>query len=359
MKINNLTRTTYGNLTIVGDSGERTTSGNVKWICKCVCGNTLNLTSRNLKTKVDLSCGCLNPKHKAYFNKIKKLFEDNGCVCLETSYKPAKSKWRFICQCGNRHSIYPDDFKKGRRCAECGKKSMREKIRTPEDEIRKTFENSTDTLQKIYFNKRAYVVYKCKNGHINNKQFTSYKNGNGCKKCSNQRGSDKLRKTEKEVSKELEGYGMEYIGGYKNADLKFTFKCTCGNIAEGYIGYLRKGGKCGCEYKKGTEHPKYDHSISLEERQLRRNYYSYREWVRNVFERDNYTCQSCWQHGGKLNAHHIMPYRAYPELRTELNNGITLCNFCHRTFHSIYNIQGFNRDDLIDFLDFTKEERWF
>lgn len=356
--IKDLTGNTYGNLTIIGDSGERTSAGNVKWRCECVCGKTLLLISRHLKTKADLSCGCLNPRYKEYFDKTKKLFEDNDCICLETSYKPAKYKWRFICHCGNQHSLYPDDFKKGRRCLECGKKWSKE-IRISEDEIKRIFENSPHTLQKIYFNKRTCVVYKCENGHINDKDITSYKNGHGCKECATRKNADNQRKTVDELSKELESYGMEYIKGYINADLKFTFKCTCGNISEGYISYIRKGGKCGCEYKKGNEHPRYDHSISYEERQLKRKYYSYKEWVKNVYKRDNYTCQSCWQYSGKLNAHHIMPYRAYPELRVELSNGITLCDFCHRTFHSIYNTQGFNRDDLIDFLDFTKEERCF
>ena len=65
----------------------------------------------------------------------------------------------------------------------------------------------------------------------------------------------------------------------------------------------------------------------------KRNYAAYEYWRKQVFERDKYTCQSCGKRGGELNAHHIKPYAKYKELRTEINNGITLCLECHRAIH--------------------------
>lgn len=53
-------------------------------------------------------------------------------------------------------------------------------------------------------------------------------------------------------------------------------------------------------------------------------------WRKAVFERDNYTCQICGILGTELNADHIKPYHQFPELRSDINNGRTLCINCHR-----------------------------
>ena len=60
---------------------------------------------------------------------------------------------------------------------------------------------------------------------------------------------------------------------------------------------------------------------------------AYTNWRKEVFERDNFTCQMCGKHGGTLNAHRIKPYVKYKDLRTEVKNGITLCLQCHRQVH--------------------------
>ncbi len=63
------------------------------------------------------------------------------------------------------------------------------------------------------------------------------------------------------------------------------------------------------------------------------------EWRRQIFERDNYSCQLCGIKSGNghrviLNAHHIKHWKDYPEVRRELENGITLCRECHCYVHS-------------------------
>lgn len=60
-----------------------------------------------------------------------------------------------------------------------------------------------------------------------------------------------------------------------------------------------------------------------------RGSYEYKEWRKEVFSRDNYTCQECGQRGGKLNADHIKSFAHFPELRLDVNNGRTLCFECH------------------------------
>lgn len=73
--------------------------------------------------------------------------------------------------------------------------------------------------------------------------------------------------------------------------------------------------------------------IDLDNRHIGRFTPEYNAWRTAVFTRDNFTCAVCGQVGGRLNAHHIKPYAAYPELRYEIDNGITLCEECHRAVH--------------------------
>lgn len=57
----------------------------------------------------------------------------------------------------------------------------------------------------------------------------------------------------------------------------------------------------------------------------------YSNWRREVFIRDYWTCQMCGKKKGiKIRAHHIRPFKDYPELRFEIDNGITLCKTCHQ-----------------------------
>ena len=50
---------------------------------------------------------------------------------------------------------------------------------------------------------------------------------------------------------------------------------------------------------------------------------------RFVYERDNFTCLSCGEKGGKLNLHHLLPVSLFPEYVYEEKNIITLCVKCH------------------------------
>lgn len=56
---------------------------------------------------------------------------------------------------------------------------------------------------------------------------------------------------------------------------------------------------------------------------------AYIQWRKEVFKRDNYTCQLCGVRGTILHADHIQPWSSHPDLRYEISNGRTLCVPCH------------------------------
>lgn len=63
----------------------------------------------------------------------------------------------------------------------------------------------------------------------------------------------------------------------------------------------------------------------------RRNNYRYREWRISVIQRDK-MCVNCGS-TDKLEAHHIKKFSEYPECALDIDNGITLCNKCHKELH--------------------------
>lgn len=73
----------------------------------------------------------------------------------------------------------------------------------------------------------------------------------------------------------------------------------------------------------------------------------HREWANKVKKKDNFTCQCCGSNVNQLHAHHIEAFNHAPDLRYVVNNGITLCNWCHDDFHSRYG-KGFNTRKQID-----------
>jgi len=67
----------------------------------------------------------------------------------------------------------------------------------------------------------------------------------------------------------------------------------------------------------------------------------YAAWRKKVLARDKYKCQKCNKMKKRLQVHHIRGFTKYPHLRLDVDNGITLCQKCHRRFHDKYGKQNF------------------
>lgn len=75
-----------------------------------------------------------------------------------------------------------------------------------------------------------------------------------------------------------------------------------------------------------------EHSGIAETAKKRRSY-KYRSWRQEVLIRDSYTCQHCGKQPAVLHVHHKKSFAGHPELRYELDNGISLCKECHLKAH--------------------------
>ncbi len=120
-------------------------------------------------------------------------------------------------------------------------------------------------------------------------------------------------------------------------------KCDCGSYVDVPSGPLKSGNtkSCGClKFEMvGDNNPNYNSNLTYEDR-IKYRYEldggNGQVWSNSIMKRDNYTCQICNQHGGKLNSHHLNAWNAFPEQRFDLDNGVTLCTDCHKEFHSEY-----------------------
>lgn len=103
--------------------------------------------------------------------------------------------------------------------------------------------------------------------------------------------------------------------------------------------------------KSGENNGSYNPNLTDEEREKGRNIEGYKEWRKQVYERDNYTCQCCGEKGhGNLVAHHKNGYHWDKEHRTDVDNGVTLCEDCHKEFHEIFGNKNNTEEQYIEFL---------
>ena len=97
----------------------------------------------------------------------------------------------------------------------------------------------------------------------------------------------------------------------------------------------------GQRYREGVEHPLYNPDSRRNNRRGKHG-----AWARAVISRDKATCQRCGATDIELHAHHIESFADHPELRWDLNNGLTLCHRCHWLEHTALNANGVNSGDI-------------
>ncbi len=149
------------------------------------------------------------------------------------------------------------------------------------------------------------VIYKKQNASLNSWL-------NRVKYCSTVCRVDSIRGTKASPSTRLK-MRVAHMGNKSNTGRTFTREHLV-NMSKAFKGSKHwnwQGGKTSLNH-------------------IARNCLEYKLWRKSVFERDNYTCQGCFKHGGDMHADHVKPFALFPELRYAIDNGRTLCVSCHK-----------------------------
>lgn len=150
---------------------------------------------------------------------------------------------------------------------------------------------------ECYQCKKNFKKHKC---YIKEKNFCSVECHNIFqRKCSLDKKINKICKICKKTFEVLKCYEHRYV--------------TCGDEY------------CKLQNKQGNNNPNWRNSPKKRRDDSRKEY---RNWRKEVLERDKYTCVECGTNTN-LEVDHIKPYAYFPELRYDISNGRTLCKKCH------------------------------
>lgn len=159
------------------------------------------------------------------------------------------------------------------------------------------------------------------------------------------------------VKKEFSKRGYVFTDSeYLGVDSRHTCLCVCGRPDVKTLTNVRAGKKCmECRRERftGESNPRWNPNLTDEERIGNRDYTAYLKWREGVFEYFDYTCDLCGEHGGKINAHHIVPYSVDRDLRTNVDNGVALCVECHKKIHSDIPLKEMDASSYIEYENYT------
>ena len=198
--------------------------------------------------------------------------------------------------------------------------------------------NGAEFLDDFYINQAYKHKYRCSCGREAVGTVATFRKGSRCARCGEEKRTKHKLKGFKWLSDLYEGEGCTLLETeYKGVYHKYKYICSCGNAGETDPTSFRSGARCReCYLNKisGENNYNWNPNKSKEERIQERKTAEYSRWRRGVFESDDYTCQDCGERGGKLNAHHIVPFSVDESLSLEPSNGVTLCEECHKQIHS-------------------------
>lgn len=261
----------------------------------------------------------------------------NGCKLLSTEYVNSNTLLDILCACGESFKKSFSKFQQGQKqCPKCGNKKGHGKQRnTIKCKCDYCHEETEKTPSQYNRSKLHFCNTECRDKYIqeNNLKIVI------CPICKKEFKVPKSKNNQENYYCSMECYNkfksekMKIDNPMKNPEISSKFKGE-NNYFYGVHLY-------------GEDNGNYNHNLTEEERKdksiKKRNYPEYLNWRNEICERDNYTCQVCGNtKSDSFNVHHIFGYTEYKDLRTEIYNGICLCEECHKEYHKIYGNKFYN-----------------
>lgn len=273
------------------------------WECVCDCGNFKLATLRQLETGATKSCGCYRREFK---NNIESGQKFNKLFAISKTNDRSDSgsvMWLCKCECGSEKKVSASNLWNGY-VKSCGCDTIINSVKT-----------------RI---------------NIRNEKFKNL------------------------VGKKIEEFTVREIQVSPSQKVTFICECSCGeefSIDEKQIKYRQS---CG-HLLKGEYHWRYNHELTDEER--RKDRYTHlpgiKKWVKEVYRRDGWRCVICnhkdtGRKGEGIVAHHLNSFRGHEDESVDLDNGTTLCEHHHKSFHSTY---GYGNNTKQQFEEFRNNRK--
>lgn len=103
----------------------------------------------------------------------------------------------------------------------------------------------------------------------------------------------------------------------------------------------------------GENSPCWKSDMTMEERENRRGYLEYTNFIKRILLRDNFTCLCCECRENEMEVHHLDGYNWCIDKRTDDSNAVTLCKNCHANFHSIYGMGDNTKEQFEEWIGYT------
>lgn len=329
------------------------------------------------KTYIKKECKlCRETKDINMFVKDKYRKDGYKTICKECNNIHSKS-YKIICVCCKKEFL--GQKKSQQYCSvECRSLARRKRVKTFCYTCGKNIEKIPREFARA---KHHYCSNACKDKAIP-KLYTGVNNSNYNRiKCFCDYCGKEINITHYKFNRDEHHYcGVDcknkhrpivYSGERHHAYSKIDVKCDeCGKVFKRSKSLVESKKRNLCSYVcasisfskhySGENNSLYNKDLSDEHRGKYRLLYNYNSFSKKVFERDRYTCQCCGDSkGGNLNAHHLDGYNWCIDKRTDINNGVTLCQICHKDFHSKYGYGNNTKEQFYEFLSkiyFSKVE---